>query len=1024
MASFVVANPVRSASSSVEAKAAGRSPAELGYSVEHWTVQEGLPGRIITSLAQTPDGALWCGSFDGLARFDGTRFTRFDPERFPALRDIRILEMRCDQVGRLWLEDIDGKLVLYEAGRFQRLQEQHGIPANQAGRLSETESEDFWVRGRTDDRFYCYHAGSFKPADHPPVPSSSIDRFVAGAKGLRWAIHERERTLVEFLGSKTEVHRLPGPDGKSIVLAGRFFRLLDGRWGVTSSYGIYALTGSDWELLYTPTRSIAKTIGNLALDGLQDWGGNFWATVYEEGLVLTGPNLPTTPVALPHLNPRPFLRTMILGREGSIWIGGNDGLYRLCPYPFRPQPPNAEAHNESAVAFMETGPGSIWILYRDGWARQTEAGWTFHRHPNPEAFFWSGCALHDDSAVLAWSTAPDTAKGCHLEKVTPDGNMQSLGDVEGIVRVLLQTRSGQLWVGTEAGLWRWDGNRFVAEQLPQHPGGFSVHGLAEDKKGRMLAGVYGSGLWALEPSGNWRKLTTSSDEASTQLWGVTVDTEGSAWVATDAGLARWLDGKWSLYGSMQGELPRLVRSVTCDHEHGLWISSQSGVVRVNLSALDSSTAGTDASLGSDWFDHSDGLPSVSCSDEQGALYTAADGRVWVGTLNGAAVMDPLDWQRRRHRIPPPSVSIDAILTDDRSVSVPTTTSGAVGASVRPGAQRVEFRYSVVDLTPNRKARLRYRLEGFDKDWTEAGDQRAAVYHHVPPGEYRFQVMAANKYGLGTAEAVSAAVLVQPHYWQTLWFRIGASLTGLGVIWLSRVLTLRRLHRERARREQFSLGLLQSQEAERKRIAQELHDSLGQDLILIRNAAKLTLRKFAPSPGVGEQLGEMAELASHALNNARAITSNLRPPELDRLGLTAALETMVEKHAEHSDIRLTATIENVDDLWSADQEIHVYRIVQESLNNAVKHALPTQIELAVTMQAGEVEIRLKDDGCGFDPEQLATPRAGIGLAGLRERLRILGGVMELTSSRGEGTTFSCQIPVTVHEKKRNYQNPAR
>ncbi|MCW5556748.1 MAG: hypothetical protein KIT22_02725, partial [Verrucomicrobiae bacterium] len=556
---------------------------------------------------------------------------------------------------------------------------------------------------------------------------------------------------------------------------------------------------------------------------------------------------------------------------------------------------------------------------------------------------------------------------------------------------------------------------------------FAVRGLAEDAQGRLYAGAYHHGLWVRGSGGEWQRLTAASDRGSGEIWGIHADGEGTLWAATDSGLARWSQGAWHAYGTLRGELPRLVRSVVCDDQQGLWMASQFGVVRVDLSVLNDSPAAEKATLESDWFDRSDGLPSISCSDEQGALLKAADGRVWVGTLNGAAVADPLDWRGRRRRINSPSVEIEAVLVDDQSVAEPRgprSPGAAAEASVPPGAQRVEFRYNAVDLTPNRRTRLYYRLEGLDQGWRDAGGQREAVYHHLAPGTYRFQVMAANKYGLRSAEAATAAVWVAPRYWQTLWFKVGAGCLGMGVLWWIRSLTLRQLNRERVRRETFSLGLLQSQEAERKRIARELHDSLGQDLILIRNAAKLTLRKFNPVPPISDNLSEMAELAAHALTNARAITSNLRPPELDRLGLTAALEAMVEKHATHSGIRLTATIENVNGLWSADQEIHVYRVVQESLNNALKHANPQYIGLSVNVQHREVSILLQDDGCGFEPEQPTGRGTGMGLAGLRERVRILNGTMELNSTRGEGTIFRCQIPISVYGKAQDDPNSDR
>jgi signal transduction histidine kinase len=366
------------------------------------------------------------------------------------------------------------------------------------------------------------------------------------------------------------------------------------------------------------------------------------------------------------------------------------------------------------------------------------------------------------------------------------------------------------------------------------------------------------------------------------------------------------------------------------------------------------------------------------------------------------------------------VQVEEVMVDNTPVVRPlpqSRQSVAAPIVIPPGAHRLEIRYTAINLTASRKSRFRYRLEGADPGWSDAGEQRTAVYYRLPPGNYRFQVSAANKYGLWNSAGASVAFLVQPHWWQTLPFRIGAGALLLGLLWFSRSIKLRQLHRERTRRDEFARRLIESQETERKRIAGELHDSMGQDLILIKNAANLTLRKFTPDPPVQERLSEMADLASHALSNARAITSNLRPPELDRLGLTAALEAMLDKHAEHSGIQFVSTIDNVDGLWPPEQEINVYRVVQESLNNALKHAGPRRIEVEVKRLEAEVKMTVIDDGCGFDTEaSLASGRRlGMGLTGLEERVRILGGEMELTSARGAGTSLRYRIPVPGHGK---------
>ncbi|HAB18412.1 MAG TPA: hypothetical protein DCE44_18475, partial [Verrucomicrobiales bacterium] len=831
-----------------------------------------------------------------------------------------------------------------------------------------------------------------------------------------------ERSMIRFEGSGTKAHPLSSPEGQSAVPAGRLFRLRDGRWAVSSTAGIFALDDDRWHLLHAFTPTLPDFGVNPVLDGVEDGSGNFWVSVFDLGLVVSGPDQPTSRVMLPDSSAKPFIRALIAGGEGNIWAAGNDGLYRLRRFPFRMQPPNQELPQKAAVGFVEGADGMVWILHREGWTRISKQSWEWTGNPNPQAYLWAGCRSRDNSVILAF-TEHGNSDRAFADRVHPDGRVQRLGTLEGIVRVVLESKSGEVLVGTEAGLWHWTGERFHRVELPQHSESYTVRGLAEDHQGRWVVSVFGDGLWRREADGHWRRLTEPGDTASTEIWGLDIDSQDTIWAATDSGLARWKQDSWQFFGTWHGDLPRLARSVVGDNEAGLWIASQFGVVRVDREALDTAASPEQAVLGSDWFDRSDGLPSVSCSDEQGALQIAADGRIWVGTLKGACVVDPHAWQGSRRLARAPSVSITEVVVDDQSTRLSvsrTASSQAVETFIPSGATRVEFRFGVVDLTPNPRTRLRYRLEGIDNEWRDAGEERRATYHRLPPSNYSFHIMAANKYGQWADPGAIVPIIVEPRFWQTIWFQAGAGLAVLGAVWITRLVTLRQGQQERLRREEFSRGLIQSQETERKRIARELHDSLGQDLILIRNAAKLTLRKFDPSPQVGEHLNQVAELASHALDNARAITSNLRPPELDRLGLTAALEAMVEKHSLHSEIQLTATLENLDGRWSPDQEIHVYRVIQESLSNALKHAHSRHIHLSATMQGSAVNIAVQDDGRGFDPDQLPSQRTGIGLTGLGERVRILSGVMELNSSPGKGTIFRCRIPISNHGEKR--ENP--
>jgi signal transduction histidine kinase/ligand-binding sensor domain-containing protein len=983
---------------------------ELGYSVTHWTVENGLPMQTVTSLAQTPDGYLWCGTIAGLARFDGARFHIFSGREVPALDGVEILELLSDSQGRLWIGGINGEIVVYEAGRFRRLGKQDGIPRMEKPKLGEDPQGDFWINAHAEGKLYRYHHGHFEVVTWPKLLPDEIDRFRANRDGPAWAVHDQRRTLERFTTNGPEPYVLTAPDGKPEHTLGRFFDLQDGRLAVNSKYGIYALGTSDWALFH----SFPEPLPGPVLDGIEDWFGNFWISVFGSGLVFSSREGLTAEARLPEASQFAFHRSLLLDREGNLWVAGEDGLYRIRRAAFRPQPIRKEPQPlYYATGVVEASSGTIWLLNEVGWSRQKGQGWETVEHGYPDLRLWTGAAGPDGSVFLGY-WLPRLTTRPFVEQITVAGERRRLGTFPSNVQVIFRSRTGELWVGA-GNLWRWETNRFVA--VPHSP--FSeVLGIAEDQAGRLFVADGGKGIFQRK-AGGWQRLTGPRDVGSDRIMGLHFDSDGVLWLATTQGIARWKDGQWFAYPDLSRTIGTAVRAVMSDNEGNLWISSNQGVTRIARRILNDLAEGKPTDLVSERFGRADGLPSLKGVPRQSSLLQATDGRIWAVVDKGAAVMDLREWSHYRQRLTPPPVHIEAVLIDDLPAGGEAFTHSAAPTEllVPPGKHRVEIRYVAINLTTG-KNHYRYRVEGLDNRWVDAGEQRTVVFHWPPPGHYRFQVIADTQYGIRNAQGASLAFYVQPHWWQTSWFYWGLGALAVGLLWLTRFLKLHQLQREQARREAFTRQLIQSQELERKRIAGELHDSMGQDLILIKNTAYLALRKCAPAPPVQERLHEVAELAAHALTNARAITSNLRPPELDRLGLTAALEAMVDKSAEHSGVEFVARIENVDGVWQPEREINVYRVVQESLNNALKHANPRRIRLEVKRNGSDVLIILEDDGCGFDPGQLTAPGQppGMGLTSLRERLKILGGVMELNSTRGAGTSLRYWIPVSDHGAK--------
>jgi signal transduction histidine kinase len=329
----------------------------------------------------------------------------------------------------------------------------------------------------------------------------------------------------------------------------------------------------------------------------------------------------------------------------------------------------------------------------------------------------------------------------------------------------------------------------------------------------------------------------------------------------------------------------------------------------------------------------------------------------------------------------------------------------------PGQQVLEIQYTGISFTNPEQVRFQYKLEGLEDEWTPVGTRRTAYYSHLPPGEYTFRVLAANRDGTWNAQGASLRIVVVPPFWRTWWF------LGLGVLVIAATVGLiyhrrvSRLQKAHAAQEAFSRQLIASQERERGRIAAELHDGLGQNLLIIKNRAFMAGNKIADPPAALAQIAEISATAALAVDEVREIARNLRPYQLDRLGLTLALKDIVHKTSETSAIDVTGDIDELAGLLPPEAEINLYRIVQEGVNNVVKHSGATTAQIEVKRDGGRLLVRIADNGRGFsiDAADGPLPEGGFGLAGIRERARILGGTCTIQSAQGGGTV----IQVTVN-----------
>ena len=292
--------------------------------------------------------------------------------------------------------------------------------------------------------------------------------------------------------------------------------------------------------------------------------------------------------------------------------------------------------------------------------------------------------------------------------------------------------------------------------------------------------------------------------------------------------------------------------------------------------------------------------------------------------------------------------------------------------------------------------------------------------YLSPGSYTFRALAANSDGVWNTVGASLRIVVEPPFWRRWWFITLASLGVAGAVLLTFRQRVARLRQAHAAQEAFSRQLLDSQEQERQRIAAELHDSLGQSLLIIKNRSFLALDSFDDTEAAREQVEEISAASAHAIEEVREIAYNLRPYKMERFGLTKTLQAMCQQAEHTSGIRFDVELKNIDGLFPNEAELNLYRVVQESVNNILKHSRATEAKLTIERNEREVGMKVEDNGQGFN----ATPQAGaneprrggFGLIGMAERVRLLGGVYTIDSVPERGTTITVNLTIAEADRK--------
>lgn len=966
------------------------------YAHTAWHMQDGVFGGAPHAITQTADGYIWIGTETGLVRFDGVRFVPWEPPDkrsaisavysllggrdgtlwigsaagLTALKDDRLINFPNargrintileDYAGTVWVArsrtraDHAGGICQVASERLRCFGNSDGMSLPTADPLVEDRLGNLWIGSSTEllrwspKSWSAYFRKELKSYQGLP----GVGALAVGQDQSIWVgSYSNQLGLRHIAGGVSERAVLPGIDASRLRVDTLFVDRHNSLWIGTNNDGLYRINGHQVD-------HFAKQdglTGNSVDDIYEDVEENLWVVTATGLDVFRDIRVATVSTREGLWND--VAASVLAARDGSIWIGNDESLDVLRGNKLTSIRMSDGLPGHRVTSLWEDHKGRIWVgvdralnIYEHGKFRSVPGS-----DGRPLGII---TAISEDTDGNIWVVAVQ-APGQRVFRISDDRVMQEFNVSEiPETRVLAPDPRGGLWFGLYDGsLARYRGGKFEIVAKDLSPGG--VLSLA-------------------------------------------VDADGSVWAATRNGLFRWKQGVVKRLGLTNGLPCEQILAVIEDDEGALWLYSNCGVVSIAASELDRWWQHPKSKIQTRVFDALDGA-QVALSTFLPQASKSRDGRLWF--TNGSIVqsVDPRHLNDNHH-VPP--VHIEQIFADGK------TYPAGQALHLPTHTRDIEIDYTALSFRVPQKVRFRYKLEGRETEWQDAGTRRQAFFSDLAPGPYTFRVIACNNDGLWNEAGASIGFSITSAYYQTGWFRVLFAAFVLVSIWGVYRLRLSQIRREYSVRSEERV-------AERTRIARELHDTLLQNFhgLLLRFQGAYNHLPARPEEA-RKALGVALDRGAEAITAARDSVQELRSPPSEADELSSAIAALSEElrvaQMEGPSPAVEVEVEGGGRELRPILRDEIYRITAEALRNAFRHAQAERIDVAMRHGDHEFRIAVKDDGKGIDPAILkqGSRRGHWGLQGMRERAEAIGAVLEVWSSNGNGTEVSLRVPAGI------------
>jgi signal transduction histidine kinase/ligand-binding sensor domain-containing protein len=975
------------------------------YTHQRWSEESDAP-RPVFALAQDRRGYLWIAAAAGLFRFDGIRFE-------PMGAGIDLVAQGAPSAilvrrnGDVWTNfERTGRFAVYREGRL-RLLDAPPSP-DRVLAMHETADGTIWVltekmglpllryRG---GRWTSFGTEAGAPLDNPFSMVVTADGAVWVSFALSGAVGKLRpgATRFEF------IRRDPGAQGRLSLDPQE-------RVWISDMHGSYPLTGPGAQGKPPPLRfPYATDAGEIRGWPRFDREGNLWIATYYEGLQrVTRPDprgaetRAEAAARVEHFTARGGLSSNATTRtfqdaEGNVWAGTQNGLDRFWPATLRYEPELAQPAAYGDL-LLRASDGSVYI---------GEAATVYRVRPNarPEPIFRSPgneprtlCEAPDGAIWIGLNngsgTGPNAGKPIMIWR---NGSIRR-GPRVPLKYVLYDCAfdgRGDFWVTAwHGGIARLHQGRW--QRIASAPGQpFAPRSMTTDDRGRIVVHWSDRVLSRLDGPARRSFPIPFGGYAPNDI-SLNRDIPGALLVGGEFGLSRF-DGtgfrtitarRLPLFSGVNGT----VRTATGD----TWLASPAGILRVRSADLDRAFADPAWTPPMQVFGAADGLRSRPHSHSRNAIVQGGDGRLWIATQTGTLWLDPKDVKRS---LTPPEVAVGALVAD-RIYRDPTNLTLPAGRS------DIEIDFAVLSFSNPRATQVRYRIEGQDSDWVEAGTRRQAFYTNLAPGTYRFRLIAANDNGVWNEAGATVEFTIPPTFIQSKYFLALCASIVLALLWLAYRLRMAQVAGRIRTRLEERMG-------ERERIARELHDTLLQSVQGLVLRFQSVANKMPPDGPARGQLESALARADDIIAEGRDRVQDLRGAS-DKGDLPELLKERAVAAGFDPAIGVRIVVEGRQRPLDPLVAVELGRIVDEALFNVCRHANASAVEIVVRFGNRQLGVEIRDDGVGMPPDVVAQGHkpGHFGLVGMRERAERIGCSLSIDSRTGMGCAITMTLPARL------------